>query len=119
MGQEVINLTGASDVVRYPWGGLERVDLAVELTVYRFERTASGGAEMEVDWQVRLGGSAVHEVFARRDVVLSEPAVPTGPNGEVRTSDSVLAMSTMVARLSSQIAEELVRARSAIPTDRP
>ncbi len=117
VGQEVQNLTGADALYLYPWAGIGNVDLAVELTVFRFERTAAGGAEMELDWQIRLGGTSADPVFVRRDAVLTEPAVGTGENGAIRTEDSVLAMSNMVGRLTSQIAEELVRARGQLPTD--
>ncbi len=112
LGQAVHNRTDPEALLLYPFLSVVEVDVHIEIALFRFDRTADGGAEMEVDWLLRSGGRASDPVLAKDDVVMREDATPTGPNGTLRVEDSVQAMSRLLSRLSERLADELVQHRS-------
>jgi uncharacterized lipoprotein YmbA len=87
--------TGARNVVVYPWPGGTGPQFAVVITVSRFERDASGAAELRCRWRV---------VDAEGTVVSAREATYRQPAAAASTDASVAALSRTIEDLSGDIA---------------
>lgn len=119
LGEELLAQTAIEDVHVYPWLVPEDVDVVVEASVRRFDRTPDGGAELDVAWVIRGGMRPTGAILSQDAAVLREDAAGTGPNGSVRFDDSVEAMSGLMSRLAGRLAQDLIRVRPQLGSGSP
>jgi len=97
LGENLRRVLGADRVVLFPWYSGTKLDLVVELQVFRFEPDHDGLAHLLGHWRLRDAAHATDLTAA--DVDLSEPVASRDPDGEVA------ALSRLLAQLARQIAD--------------
>jgi uncharacterized lipoprotein YmbA len=84
------------DINLYPWHTTTSIDYAVSIGVVRFERTATGSAELVAGWEIRDGESG--ERYDNRVLRISQPA------DTATTAGSVAALSRALGEFSRELA---------------
>ena len=89
-------LLGTRDILLHPWYATTSVDYAVSIGVVRFERTATGGAELVAGWEIRDG-----ETGERYDGGVSRVSQPADT---ATAAASVAALSRALGQFSREVA---------------
>ena len=97
LGEDIRRALGADRVVLFPWYSGTKLDLVMELQMFRFEPDRDGQAHLLGHWRLRDAAKATDLTSA--DVDLSEKVPSPGPDGEVA------ALSQLLARLARQVAD--------------
>jgi uncharacterized lipoprotein YmbA len=97
------------DVLLYPWQTTTSVDYTVSVGVVRFERTATGSAELVAGWEIRDGESG--ERYDRGVSRISQPADTTGTVG------SVAALSRALGEFSRELSAAIRTVHARVGTD--
>jgi len=105
LASNVAALLGTEQVVYFPWFGPQQPQLAVEVTVRRFEPQPDGMVRLWTRWTLR--DTARRSVVDRGDSDLRESVAGTG------TPAVVEAMSTVLGRFSRELAIAVRRAYGA------
>jgi uncharacterized lipoprotein YmbA len=101
LGENLSVLLGTERIYAYPWHSSDPLDYTVEMYVYRFERDTLGVVRFMSRWTLRDAESG--NELVRRETTLEEPA------GSAETSASVEAQSRVLAALSREIADAILR----------
>ncbi len=99
MREDLQRVTGASQVLSYPWLASRTVHYAVEVDILRFEGNAAGAVQLWAAWRIR--DMATSEV-----VVTQESRITQQAAGATR-SEIVSAQSQAIVALSREIAGAL------------
>lgn len=89
---------GARKILPYPWFDQAGPDYTVEIVVNRFERDATGAAELRCRWSVT---DPEGRLVTRREATYRQPA------SDATTSASVAALSGTIRDLSADIARAI------------
>lgn len=95
LAKDLEGALGARRVLVYPWFGSASPRRAVEVVVIRFERDASGSAELRCQWSI-TGPDG--KLITRREATYRQPA------SDATTAASVAALSRTIQDLSADIA---------------
>jgi uncharacterized lipoprotein YmbA len=98
VGANLLSYLALGDVVQFPWARAVAPNYGVSLTLLRFEASAADSVELAGRWEIRDGAGA--GVAGPTSVELHRAAEP-GPQGVA------VALSALLARLSSDIADAL------------
>lgn len=99
MGEDLQRVTGASQVLSYPWLASRTVRYAIEVDILRFEGNGAGVVQLWAAWRIR--DMATHEV------VVAEESRITQPAGGATRSEIVSAQSNAIVALSRAVAAAL------------
>ena len=94
-------LTGADQVLTFPWFGGGQPDYIVELTVQRFERTSDGTTQLVATWVLRDG--LRRERLAGDDTALHEAVTSAD------MESTAAAMSRLLGSLAQGVADAIRR----------
>jgi hypothetical protein len=98
---------GTQQIVAYPWYATTKIDMQVEVEVYRFEADAQGTAKLSAKWTIRNGDGS--KILYTAESNFSQPA----KMGD--TTEVVAALSRDVGELSSEIANMVQQVRQQQP----
>ncbi len=99
MREDLQRVTGASQVLSYPWLASRTVRYAVEVDILRFEGNAVGTVQLWAAWRIRD--------MATREVVVTQESRVTRQAGGATRSEIVSAQSQAIVALSREIAGAL------------
>ncbi len=99
MGEDLQRVTGASQVLSYPWLASRTVHYAIEVDILRFEGHAAGAVQLWAAWRIRD--------MATREVVVTQESRISQQAGGATRSEIVSAQSQAIVALSREIAGAL------------
>ncbi len=99
MREDLQRVTGASQVLSYPWLASRTVHYAVEVDILRFEGNAAGAVQLWAAWRIRD--------MATREVVVAQESRITQQAAGATRSEIVSAQSQAIVALSREIAGAL------------
>ncbi len=99
MREDLQRVTGASQVLSYPWLASRTVHYAIEVDILRFEGHAAGAVQLWAAWRIRD--------MATREVVVTQESRITQQAAGATRSEIVSAQSQAIVALSREIAAAL------------
>jgi len=99
MREDLQRVTGANQVLSYPWLASRTVRYAIEVDILRFEGNAAGAVQLWAAWRIRD--------VATREVVVAEESRITQQAGGAARSEIVSAQSNAIVALSRAVAAAL------------
>ena len=96
LGENLSSVLGGADIALHPWFSTTQLDFVVQIEVQRFERDASGAAQLACVWVLKDGASGDRDTggqFERNEPAESET-----------TAASVAAQSRLLGVLALEIA---------------
>jgi len=99
MAQDLSALLGTREIHFFPWYRSDHIDRQIKLSLYRFEATESGNAELSAHWEIFDGADG--KLLYSSDTNLAEPMKKDEPGSEAAALSR--ALETMTRQIATAI----------------
>jgi uncharacterized lipoprotein YmbA len=105
--RDLASQLGTQQIVAYPWYATTKIDMQVEVEVYRFEADSQGSAKLSAKWTIRNGDGS--KILYTAESNFSQPSKPGN------TTEAAAALSRDTSDLSAEIANMVRQVRQQQP----